>query len=84
MVPQNLAFLFKETVRRFPDKKALAFRQNGRYFSLTWSEVAQKVDSLASAFVEKGLKAGDRIAILSENRPEWAWVDLAAQRIGLI
>ncbi len=84
MIPQNLALLFRDTVDRFPQKKALIFKQDGKFIACSWKELAGRVDSLASAFLEKGLKPGDRIAILSENRPEWALVDLAAQHVGLI
>lgn len=84
MNPQNLASLFQQTVDRFPNKKALVFKENGRLLGLTWAELAEKVHCVASALAEKGLKSGDRIAILSENRPEWACVDLAAQYLGLV
>ena len=84
MTPQNLALLFRDTVDRFPHKKALIFKQDGKFTSCSWKELADKVYSLASALLEKGLKTGDRIAILSENRPEWALVDLAAQHVGVI
>ncbi len=84
MIPQNLASVFKETVRRFPDKTALSSKRGGRIESLTWLELSKKVDSVASALLKRGLAPGDRIAILSENRPEWACVDLAAQCVGVI
>lgn len=84
MTPQNLGLLFRATVNRFSHKKALLFKQEGKYTSWSWRELADKVQSIASSLLEKGLKSGDRIAILSENRPEWVLVDLAAQHIGLI
>ncbi len=84
MIPQNLALLFRDTVDRFPHKQALIFKQDGKFTACSWRELADRVHSIASGLLEKGLKPGDRIAILSENRPEWALVDLAAQHIGLI
>src|SRR3989338_10791150 len=84
MIPQNLASLFKATVDRFPNKKALIFKDNCRILWLTWSQVSEKARSIAVAFLEKGLRTGDRIALLSENRPEWACVELAAQCAGLV
>lgn len=84
MTPQNLGLLFKATALKFPDKRALGHKQNGLYRWLTWSELSSTIDSVASAFLKKGLTAGDRIAILSENRPEWVITDLAAQSIGMV
>ncbi len=84
MSPENLGQLFKSTVGRFPKKEAIGFKQGERYRWVTWQEFGGKVDSIASTFMKKGLGSGDRIAILSENRPEWAAADLAAQSIGMI
>ncbi|MBI3252209.1 MAG: long-chain fatty acid--CoA ligase [Candidatus Omnitrophica bacterium] len=81
-VPANLALLFEETVRQFPDKQAFLFKQSGRYEALTWSQAAGKVRAVASALLRLGVKSGDRLAILSENRPEWAIFDLAVLSIG--
>ena len=84
MIPQTLGLLFKATVERFPKKEAVGFKQGGRYRWSTWQEFGAKVNSIAAAFLKKGLGPGDRIAILSENRPDWAATDLAAQSVGMI
>ena len=80
---QNLGQLFKATVQNFPNKKALFYKEGRDYRAYRWREVSQKAHALASFFLKKGLKSGDRLAIFSENRPEWAIVDLAAQMIGV-
>ena len=84
MAPQNLAVLFRETALRHPDKKALFHKQNGKYRALPWKEVAAEVDAVASFLLSKGLREGDRVAILSENRPEWLITDLAALSAGAV
>lgn len=81
--PQTLGQLFKATTLRSPDKKAFFYKVSQSYQALRWLEVSKKVDALAVFFLKKGLVRGDRVAILSENRPEWAMVDLAAQSIGV-
>ncbi len=83
MIPQNLGTLFRDTAERFPDKKAFFFKERAKFVSLSWAEVLKKVDAIACALIERGLSAGDRLAILSENCPQWACVDLAAQSIGV-
>ncbi len=84
MIPQSLGLLFRETVERFPSKKAIGFKTGGRYIWISWKEFGARVDRVAAMLLEKGFKKGDRLAILSENRPEWALMDLAAQTIGAI
>ena len=81
--PKNLGQLFKATTQKFPNKPALFFKENGKYCFHTWAEVGHKVDAIASFLAKQGLVSGDRMAILSENRPEWAITDLAAQAIGV-
>ncbi|MBI2095672.1 MAG: long-chain fatty acid--CoA ligase [Candidatus Omnitrophica bacterium] len=81
--PSTLGALLKTTALDFPRKTALRSKQNGRYLPLSWADFDREVDAVATALLERGLRQGDRVAILSENRPEWALTDLAAQRIGL-
>lgn len=82
LIPQNLALLFHETALRQPAKKALFYKEDQKYQSLDWAEVHRRVEALASFFLEQGVKRGDRIAILSENRPEWLITDFAALSVG--
>ena len=49
---------------------------------ITWSELQERVQSLAGHLHEHGVRSGDRVALLSENRPEWAITDLATQILG--
>jgi long-chain acyl-CoA synthetase len=82
--PQNLGLLFRDTASRLPDKTALLFKQGGRYEKVAYSELSRRIHGLAAWFVDQGLRPGDRVAILSENRPEWAYTDLAALSAGLV
>ena len=52
--------------------------------SMTYAELEQQVDALASAFATAGLEAGDVVALLSRNRPEWMVTYEAALRAGVI
>ncbi len=81
--PKNLGFLFLETARNYPDKPAFLRKIDGRYVPLVWKDAVRQIASLAAVLSEKGLVAGDRLAILSENRFEWAFTDLAAQCLGV-
>lgn len=82
--PQSLAALLDDSAFRFADKKALLSKQNGRWQALTWKETSLRVQALAGFFRSKGLRHGDRIALLSENRPEWLITDFAALFLGAV
>ncbi len=63
---------------------ALAYKdkKTKEWVNITWEELESLVHSFAGYLHSMGFKAGDRIAILSENRPEWAIADLATQILG--
>lgn len=76
--------IFFEAIDRFGPQEALRAKRDGRWQGLTYREVELQVDQVAALFEEWQLHPGDRVAILSENRPEWAIVDYAALALGLI
>ncbi|WP_175938649.1 AMP-binding protein [Caballeronia sp. BCC1704] len=71
-----------ETVARFPDRPAVVFREQS--IRWTWREFANEVDALATALLQLGLKAGDRVGIWSPNRAEWLLTQFATARIGAV
>ncbi|MEO9223197.1 MAG: AMP-binding protein, partial [Mycobacteriaceae bacterium] len=62
--------------------EAVAFRFRGR--SITWRELDERVDRLASAFARRGVGHGDRVVLLMTNRMEFVEAMLAANRLGAI
>lgn len=65
--------------------QALLFQDDaGGWQSISSNEIYQRVRSLAKAFLDWGIKRGDRIAILSENRWEWPITDFAVLSIGAV
>jgi len=77
----NLASKYKNS-----DKTAFAYKPSADegYKTITWREVHEDVTSVASYLLTQKVEKGDRVAILSENRYEWAVVDLAIQVVGAI
>ncbi len=69
---------------RYSSQVALRSKKHGTYTSLTYSQLGERVRELATAFSEFGLRKGDRVALLSENRTEWAVTYLAAVTAGLV
>ena len=79
---ETIAQLFYRAVQRdLPD--ALAFKRNEAYVPISHAEMVARVERLALAMSARGLQAGDRVAIMSENRPEWAIADFACAIQGL-
>jgi len=74
--------LFFETAEKYKNKTALLYKKEGVYFPISYQELAEKVKVFASALQRLGIERGDNVAILSENRPEWAISDLAIMTIG--
>jgi len=54
------------------------------WVDISWETLRNRVQSLAGFLHREGIRQGDRVALLSENRPEWAITDLATQLIGAI
>ncbi|HEX8387184.1 MAG TPA: long-chain fatty acid--CoA ligase [Rubricoccaceae bacterium] len=67
-------------------KAALGFksRETKEWTDVTWDELAARVRALAAFLVGRGVGPGDRVALLSENRPEWVVADLATQTVGAV
>ena len=76
--------LFLETLKKYPNKPALLYKKEGVFFPITYKELSQKVQIFSSALQKLGIEEKDKIAILSENRPEWVISDLAIMSIGAI
>ena len=78
----NLAAMFFDQARRYGDKPYLWAKRDGSYRPITWREVAAQVEGLARGLRALGVRHGDRVALVSENRPEWMIADLAIISIG--
>lgn len=82
MNERNLVDLLIHQALKQGDGVALRFKRDGKYNGITWKEFQCRVIQCSSALQTLGVLPGDRIAILSENRPEWAFSDLAILSLG--
>ena len=81
--PGTITQLFFETLDRFQRPDAYRVRRDGRYAMISHATVLQRVRQLAMGLSSLGFVRGDRVAILSENRPEWALSDWACLTLGI-
>jgi long-chain acyl-CoA synthetase len=68
----SLFATFEAVAARQPDRLALQIREGAGYRRLTYAEVARQARALAAALIEAGVAPRDRVALVSENRPEWS------------
>ncbi len=79
---KNLVTLFFEQAERLGEAPFLWAKREGHYQPVTWRETADQVSALSRGLTAIGLGAGDRIALVAENRPEWLIADLAIMAAG--
>ncbi|QNQ07761.1 AMP-dependent synthetase/ligase [Sphingomonas alpina] len=80
----NLVTMFFTRATEQGDKPFLWHKEDGGWASLSWREAAVQVASLARALKAIGLERGDRVMLVSENRPEWCLSDLAIMAAGCV
>lgn len=81
---QSLVGLFLQRADEQGDKPFLTAKTGGSWTPISYAEAAQKVCLLAEQLVAMGLNPGDRVMLVSENRPEWVIADLAIMAAGCI
>ena len=81
--PNLVAMFFARAAER-GDAPFLWAKTGGTWVSTSWAEAARQVASLATALNAIGLKRGDRVMLVSENRPEWCISDLAIMAAGCV
>ncbi len=80
----NLVALFLKRADEGGDTPFLGYKRGGAWHTISWAEAARQVCLLAESLRELGLSDGDRVALVSENRPEWCIADLGIMAAGLI
>lgn len=76
-IPQTIPHFCIESFRRNSKPDALAYKLGDTWHRISGPEAIARIKRIALGFSFLGVKAGDRVAIISENRPEWSLVDLA-------
>ena len=81
---KSLPRLFFDQVEVHGTRKFIWNKIHNNWIGLTYNEVAQQIRDIASGLIARGINAGDRVVIISENRLEWVVADLAVMAIGAI
>jgi long-chain acyl-CoA synthetase len=80
----NLVSLFLSRAQEKAGQPFLWAKRDGEWRPISWSEAARQVAALAASLKRIGLEPGDRVALVSENRPEWLIADLAIMAAGCV
>ena len=80
----NLVTMFFRRAAEKGDAPFLWAKKSGSWQSTSWKEAAQQVASLAQSLKDIGLEPGDRVMLVSENRPEWCIADLGIMAAGCV
>ncbi len=80
----TLPRMFAAQAERLGSRPLFKAKRDGEYRPISWQEAHRQVEEAALGLMDLGIRPGDRVAILSENRPEWAIADLAILSTGAI
>jgi long-chain acyl-CoA synthetase len=80
----TLPALCLAAIRKYGKEDALNHKRAGQWINISAEVFEERVRRIALGLSELGIRAGDRVALLSENRPEWSIVDLAILSLGAV
>ena len=82
--PSTLAGLCLEAIARHNKPDAVSEKRGDEWVRISAEEFVRRVRRIALGLSHLGIRAGDRVALISENRPEWSIADLAILSIGAV
>ena len=80
----NLVAVFEETARRCGANTAVNQKRNGKWETVSWSELARRARNVADGLAAAGVVSGDRVAIIGDTNLEWIIADLGILGAGAI
>ncbi len=80
----NLVSMFLTRATEKGDKPFLWAKRDEAWQPISWREAARQVTALAESLMRMGLEPGDRVMLVSENRPEWLIADLGIMAAGCV
>lgn len=82
---KTISQLFQIITRDFgrgKERPVLKYKANDQWFGIKYDEVYRDTENFALGLAALGVKRGDRIAIIAENRPEWVYADMGVLGLG--
>ena len=82
--PATVTAALEATVAARPDEVALRWRRPGGWDAWTWRDYAERAARVATGLRELGVQKGDRVVLMTRNRPEFHAADMAALLVGAV
>jgi long-chain acyl-CoA synthetase len=82
MSDKTLLDYFQKNVKEQPNRVAIRHKEYGIWHNVTWGQYGEKVRQVAMGLISLGLKKGDCVSVISENRPEWVYSDFGVMSAG--
>jgi long-chain acyl-CoA synthetase len=79
---ETLVDIYLKSIATFGPRPLFLEKKNGQWVEMTYVQFGQKVDDLRGGLVQLGVKEGDRVAVISNNRHEWAVGAYAVYTLG--
>ncbi len=80
----TLARIFLNTEKTYRGKPLMLVKKEGKYVPISTEDFSRRVRNISAGLRALGLRSGDKLIILSENRPEWVMVDMAVVCMGAV
>ena len=80
----TLAHAFDHQARKYGSRTLLKQKREKVWRDFSWSQIADAAGKLRTGLLRMGIKSGDRVAILSDNSPQWVIADQAILGLGAV
>ena len=81
---RSLPDMLRTNANRYKDKAAMLIKRGDTWHEISYAEFGEKVRLIAEGLASLGIGKGDKVAVLSENRPEWSMSDFGIQSTGAL
>src|SRR5437899_249653 len=81
---QTIAGLLPQSVADHGAKIAARYKRDGSWHDVSYTQLAEIVTEIGLGLIDLGIRAGERVSILANTRPEWSYVDMAATSAGTV
>ncbi len=81
---KTMADLIPRAAAEHAQSTAVRYKRDGAWHDVTYAQLAEIVQEIGLGLIDLGVKAGERVCILANTRPEWSYVDMAATSAGAV
>jgi len=71
----HLALMIRNRIEKYGERTALRYKEKGQWKDISWNAMGEQIRAVAKGLLEMDVKAGDMVAIFSQNSPAWTIAD---------